>query len=411
MSSRFLRRLAPLAGAAMLLAASVPSPAAASPPFAEDAFQRIWERYDRPVELAFTTRSWTWGPNTFYNGPEPYKQGRNGERLVQYFDKTRMEINDRSADRDDPYFVTNGLLVREMASGKVALGEKPDEVADRAPATQTVAGDPSGVNGNAPTYASFREVISLAPGENPAPNRINQYVTATLDKNGEEGSLPESANLSTAARISNYDQNLRHNIPDKLWEFMNQKGMVYDSEEAQHYESTVYQPWVDVMGVPISEPYWVRTKLAGAERWVLVQLFERRVLTYTPTNPEGFKVEMGNVGQHYYWWRYEVPEKCEETQPVVTSWRVSNRTSTSARIIWTLNKPTDGRLEYGTTNSYGFTTGSTRMDTEHAVHLTDLKPNTTYHFRFLSRDCGGRTVSGENHTFTTLAAGEEASGS
>jgi hypothetical protein len=37
---------------------------------------------------------------------------------------------------------------------------------------------------------------------------------------------------------------------------------------------------------------------------VLVQLFERRILTYTPGNPRGFEVEMGNVGQHYHRWRY-----------------------------------------------------------------------------------------------------------
>ena len=44
--------------------------------------------------------------------------------------------------------------------------------------------------------------------------------------------------------------------------------------------------------------------IAGAEKDILVQLFERRVLTYTPANPAGWQVEMGNVGLHYYRWRY-----------------------------------------------------------------------------------------------------------
>jgi hypothetical protein len=35
-----------------------------------------------------------------------------------------------------------------------------------------------------------------------------------------------------------------------------------------------------------------------------VQLFERRVLTYTPTNPAAYQVEFGNIGQHYHRWRY-----------------------------------------------------------------------------------------------------------
>ena len=35
-----------------------------------------------------------------------------------------------------------------------------------------------------------------------------------------------------------------------------------------------------------------------------MQCFERRCLTYTPDNPDGWQVEAGNVGQHYYAWRY-----------------------------------------------------------------------------------------------------------
>jgi hypothetical protein len=37
---------------------------------------------------------------------------------------------------------------------------------------------------------------------------------------------------------------------------------------------------------------------------VLVQAFERRIMTYTPSNGAGFQVEMGNVGKQYYSWRY-----------------------------------------------------------------------------------------------------------
>src|SRR5690606_39101799 len=49
---------------------------------------------------------------------------------------------------------------------------------------------------------------------------------------------------------------------------------------------------------------WAWVAVAGVEQWVLVQPFERRVLTYTPGNAAGWQVEMGNVGQHYYQWRY-----------------------------------------------------------------------------------------------------------
>jgi hypothetical protein len=44
--------------------------------------------------------------------------------------------------------------------------------------------------------------------------------------------------------------------------------------------------------------------VAGQQKNVLIQIFERRVLTYTADNPDPFKVEMGNIGRHYYQWRY-----------------------------------------------------------------------------------------------------------
>jgi uncharacterized protein YkwD len=47
-------------------------------------------------------------------------------------------------------------------------------------------------------------------------------------------------------------------------------------------------------------------RVNGVPKKVLVQVFERRVLTYTPDNPEGWKVESGNVGLHFYHWLYEI---------------------------------------------------------------------------------------------------------
>jgi hypothetical protein len=64
-------------------------------------------------------------------------------------------------------------------------------------------------------------------------------------------------------------------------------------------------PWFYASGLPISDAYWVRATIAGKPVDVLLQAYERRVLTYVPTNPDGFKVEMGNIGQHYYDWRYK----------------------------------------------------------------------------------------------------------
>jgi hypothetical protein len=61
---------------------------------------------------------------------------------------------------------------------------------------------------------------------------------------------------------------------------------------------------LQVVGLAITQPFWVEVKVAGVQRRVLMQAFERRVLTYNAANPDPFKVEFGNVGQHYYRWRY-----------------------------------------------------------------------------------------------------------
>ena len=72
-----------------------------------------------------------------------------------------------------------------------------------------------------------------------------------------------------------------------------------------------------MFGLAISEPYWAHTKVAGQDQTVLVQLFERRVLTYNPALAAN-KVEMGNLGQHYYQWRY-VENKGGGSVPVATN--------------------------------------------------------------------------------------------
>lgn len=39
-------------------------------------------------------------------------------------------------------------------------------------------------------------------------------------------------------------------------------------------------------------------------RRVMVQVDERRILTYIADTPPASQVEMGNIGVHYYRWHY-----------------------------------------------------------------------------------------------------------
>src|SRR5262245_31354031 len=79
---------------------------ARSEPFVDPAFTALWLRTDQPVAGHQATRTWLWGPAPGAAKRESYAEGPSGVRLVQYFDKGRMEINNPDGDPKAPGFVT-----------------------------------------------------------------------------------------------------------------------------------------------------------------------------------------------------------------------------------------------------------------------------------------------------------------
>jgi polysaccharide biosynthesis protein PslG len=262
--------------------------------FADPAFNRVWNRTDLQVFDGRVSRTYLWGPEPFTAAlQEDYMEAPGGKRLVQYFDKSRMEINNPKGDRADPWFVSNGLLVRELITGQIAQGNNLFE--QRNPARLQVAGDITPAN-PAPTYAMFGNLITNGP-DNRSADRTGQMLSQGLSAGGAVQTLttpPE--NLKLAAYINETG----HNIPQVFYDFMLGSGKVYENG----YKDGQLRDWVFGMGYPISEAYWIKATVGGVERDVLVQLFERRVLTYTPSNSPEWRIEMANVGQHYYLWRY-----------------------------------------------------------------------------------------------------------
>ncbi len=276
------------------------SPVQAALSFNDPGFANLWNRVDKPVQDGSGVgRGYTWGPpvvNTAATTTELY----NGlPRKVQYFDKARMEVNNSNTNPNDPYYVTTGLLVREMVTGQRQDGDKL--FVGLTPSPTQVAGDANdnGANAVAPTYASFRDVVTFNGDENTRPNTPGQVINARLDHSGQVSIF----NPPQPRLLEGYDSVTRHNIADVFVRFGNQRGSIWNGssfvQDAVFSGNPTY-----VLGRPVSEPYWMRAVVGGIEKDVLVQLFERRVLTYTPGNPAGFEVEMGNVGQHYYRWRY-----------------------------------------------------------------------------------------------------------
>ncbi|HUG16392.1 MAG TPA: N-acetylmuramoyl-L-alanine amidase [Thermomicrobiales bacterium] len=284
--------LAIIVGAASL-PAFAPIPAEAESPW-HAAFQRTWQRADKPIYDLQISRTWLWGPEAFTPGLlEPYAEGPNGQRLVQYFDKSRMEITaDPNVTPDSAWYVTNGLLAKELITGQLQTGDNQFETRD--PPAVNIAGDPLDPTG--PTYATFSGLTGLPPVE--SGSIIAQRVTRL-------GVLPPDPLLAgyyvVAARHVQVGD-IDHQIASPFWAFMQSEGRVY--ENGALVTAPLFHNPFYATGYPISEAYWSRVQLDGVYTDVLIQCFERRCLTYTPDNPDGWKVEAGNVGRHYYAWRY-----------------------------------------------------------------------------------------------------------
>jgi hypothetical protein len=290
-------------------------------PFANAAFQRTWERTDKLVASGSVQRSWYWGPAANTGAlQEDYAEGAGGKRVVQYFDKSRMEINNPNADPNSNFYVTNGLLSVELVSGKVQVGNST--YVDRYPADIPMASDAD--DANAPTYYSFQGVSNTPLGDHPANNKSGQPATATISRNGLVG---DDQTKTTYPKVSfvYFDPGTKHNVPQAIWEFLNDSGPVYDSASGKTTNGRLSDPWFYATGLPISEPYWARVKIAGQPQDVLIQAFERRVVTYAPNGVPGFKVQMGNIGQHYYDWRYK--DAGRPQGPLATPTVVSGPTS------------------------------------------------------------------------------------
>jgi hypothetical protein len=276
----------------------LPSTPASAADFADAAFKRVWTRTDKLVADGALKRSFYWGPAPGQSLTEPYAQGAGGVRRVQYFDKSRMEINDPKADATRPFYVTNGLLTVELISGKMQVGDAQYE--DRQPANIPLASDND--DANAPTYASFTNIANSTLDDHPAADRTGKTVNEDVNKAGKVGT--NSSWEKYGVKYGFYNAETKHNIADKIWEFLNLSGPVLGTDGKQT-NARLSEPWFYTTGYAISEPYWANVKVAGKQTDVLVQLFQRRVVTYQPDAPQGFKVQMGNIGAHYYDWRYK----------------------------------------------------------------------------------------------------------
>ncbi|HKP52259.1 MAG TPA: molybdopterin-dependent oxidoreductase [Chloroflexia bacterium] len=261
--------------------------------FGDPAFQSTWERTDKPVADGTVKRSFYWGPSPGTQLAEAYAEGAGGQRQVQYFDKSRMEINNPSGNKSDPFYVTNGLLTVELMTGRMQTGNA--QFVDRYPAQIPLASDTD--DSSAPTYATFGKLLGKAA------SRIGQAPADRIDKDGKVTPANATTNAE-ALTIAYYEPVTGHNIPRAFWDFLNASGPVWVGDKLS--TARLSDPWFYSSGLPVTETYTAKVKIEGKRDVdVYIQAFERRVLTYVPSFPKEFQVQMGNIGQHYYDWRYK----------------------------------------------------------------------------------------------------------
>lgn len=263
-----------LIGAAFLMilgvfAVALPTSAASS--FADPAFQQQWQQGE-----AITPNFWGPLANAKDGQQESYKEAAGGKRLVQYFDKARMELTNGK--------LTNGLLTVELKTGRLQTGDASFE--QRQPAKINIAGD-AGSDG--PTYADLAQLPEKQANADPAAYPY-VYANGAFTKPKSEADFPFDI----------------FRVPGG-----NAGGTDYASDPGGRYGNIILPlfrqlvpDFASLCGLPITPIFFAQVKIAGMPRWVLVQAFERRVLTYNPANDPAFRVEFGNIGQNYYQWRY-----------------------------------------------------------------------------------------------------------
>lgn len=249
----------------------------------DSAFVRRWTQDDATVASGEEQHSWTWGPLVLRSGREPYAQSPDGRREVWYFDKGRMEVTHPEADTDNDWYITSGLIVRELISGRIQLGD--DTYEQWQPASVPVAGDIEAPPATTITYADLRQHATI-DGEDRAEPR-SPDAGPILDVLSPGGAVAEDDAFATyQVQNTTYDDVTGHNIAGVFLTSLGADTLLY------------------LAGRPLSEPYWARVPVNHTPQDVLIQPFERRILTYTPANPEAWQIEWGNAGRQYLQWRF-----------------------------------------------------------------------------------------------------------
>lgn len=88
----------------------------------------------------------------------------------------------------------------------------------------------------------------------------------------------------------------------------------------------------------------------------------------------------------------------------ISSVEIRELTNSTVLIVWQTKSASEGQVEYGIDETYGLTAKESRPDVKkHEIALTDLVPDTLYHFRIRSKTPNREETLTDDSTFKTLA--------
>ncbi len=267
-----MKKLLLLAVAVLISVSLLPVRKSDTPAFANPLFEQLWAS-----QTAAAGSVDLWGSEPLLWRAEPYADAPDGRRVVQYFDRGRMELTPSATGGTD---VTQGLLALELTTGQIRLGSKLLQYQD----PPTIAIDSGDANSSVATYAGLSGLVrQRATDLSPQHTEIDSWVDAV-------GTIKHAA-PPAPVWVSQYVTQTGHNLPDVFTTYFDRRAFGQ-------------MTWIEALGYPISEPYWTTYRRGGEALPSLVQVFERRILVYTPSLPTDQQFTLANVGRHYYRWRY-----------------------------------------------------------------------------------------------------------
>ena len=117
----------------------------------------------------------------------------------------------------------------------------------------------------------------------------------------------------------------------------------------------------------------------------------------TPGTVYHYRVRSSTAGETSYSGDYTFTT---DGPPVISNVACISTAPDVAIINWTTDTPSDSRVNYGTTTSYGQTASNSLQLTSHSILIYPLTGNTEYHFQCVSTNGNGTTSTGD-YTFTT----------